>query len=64
MKIMQWDDTAYTRADLDLLKEDPVNYSVVPYRPKLDPTKGWAMPFVTGKKYKIHWKEGLDFEKM
>ena len=25
---------------------------------------GWAMPFVTGYKYRVHWGEGLDWERM
>jgi hypothetical protein len=40
------------------------NYSVVPWRAKTNPAKGWAIPFVTGKKYKIHWQKGIDFTKM
>jgi hypothetical protein len=31
------------------------NYGIVPFKPKLDPSNAWAIPFVTGKKYKIHW---------
>jgi hypothetical protein len=31
------------------------NYSIAPMRPKKDPTFAWALPYVTGKKYKIHW---------
>lgn len=38
------------------------NYSLVPWKQKKDPMNGWAMPFVTGKKYRIHWESGLDFE--
>ena len=49
---------------LDTYKHDDINYSVVPFKPKLDPTNAWAMPYVTGKRYKIHWKNGLDFDKM
>ena len=67
MKILQYDEptiSAMTANDLDAYKADPNNYSIVPFRPKLDPGKAWAMPFVTGKRYKIHWKEGLDFERM
>lgn len=24
----------------------------------------WAMPYVTNHRYKIHWRNGLDWEKM
>ena len=35
------------------------------YKPKLDPAHGWATPFVTGHKYKIHWGQtGLDYDQM
>lgn len=41
------------------------NYGSFEFRPKLDPVSGWATPFVTGHKYKIHWGvTGLDFEEM
>ena len=51
--------------DAETLQEyldDESNYSVVIFKPKLKPSNGWAMPFVTGKRYRIHWAEGLDFE--
>ena len=32
---------------------------------KLDPANGWAVPFVTGHKYKIHFgMTGLDYEEL
>ena len=34
------------------------------YKSKLKPANGWAMPFVTGHRYRVHWAEGLDFERM
>ena len=35
------------------------------FKPKKDPMNGWATPFVTGHKYKIHWgMTGIDFEQM
>jgi hypothetical protein len=37
---------------------------MIPFRAKLDPMEGWAVPYVIGKKYKIHWGQGLDFETM
>jgi hypothetical protein len=40
------------------------NYSVVPYRARTLPRNGWAMPYVLGKKYKIHWGPGLDYTAM
>ena len=40
------------------------NYSLVMYKQKLDPSNGWAMPYVTGKRYRLHWEAGLDFDEM
>ena len=37
---------------------------MVIYKSKLKPSNGWAMPFVTGHRYRLHWAEGLDFESM
>jgi hypothetical protein len=44
--------------------DDKSNYSLVPFKPKLDPSNGWAMPYVTGHRYRIHWGAGLDFTEM
>ena len=30
----------------------------------LDPLNSWAVPYVTGHKYKVHWRYGLDFTRM
>ena len=40
------------------------NYSIVPYKQKQDPMNGWAMPYVTGHRYRLHWESGLDFDTM
>jgi hypothetical protein len=41
------------------------NYGTIDFKAKHTPTNGWATPFVTGHKYKIHWgKTGIDFEEM
>ena len=31
------------------------NYAVVPFKQNLDPPNAWAIPFVTGHTYKVHW---------
>jgi hypothetical protein len=43
---------------------DTNQYSIVPFRPKILPANAWAIPIVTGHKYKIHWQNGLDFDRM
>lgn len=49
---------------LDEYLESDSNYSVVPYKDKGDPMNGWAMPYVTGHRYRLHWESGLDFDEM
>ena len=49
---------------LEAYLDDKENYSNVPFKPKLKPTNGWAMPYVTGHRYRIHWGSGLDFTRM
>jgi hypothetical protein len=43
---------------------EPTHYSVIPFKQYTLPNNGWAIPFVTGKTYKIHWRTGLDFQKL
>lgn len=47
-----------------LLDRKKTNFTVMPFKNKLNPSNGWAVPFVTGHKYRVHWAEGLDFETM
>jgi hypothetical protein len=42
----------------------PANYSVIPFKQYTLPNNAWAIPFVTGKTYKIHWRTGLDFQRL
>lgn len=28
------------------------------------PGQGWALPYITDHKYRIHWNEGIDFTRM
>lgn len=39
-------------------------YSVIPFKQIGNPGNGWAVPFVTKHKYKIHWGTSLDFNGM
>ena len=68
MKIVPLDraDESSMAADgtLEEYLDDGSNYSNVPYKLKQDPSSAWAMPFVTGHRYRIHWESGLDFDKM
>jgi len=40
------------------------NYGIVPFKDKQDPSAGWAMPYITGHRYRMHWNSGLDFDKL
>ena len=41
------------------------HYSTIQFKEKLRPMNGWALPFVTGHKYKIHFgMTGLDYEEL
>ena len=68
MKIAKFDkvdEQAMTTAGtLDAYLDSNTNYSLVPYRDKANPGNAWAMPYVTGHRYRVHWRRGLDFEEM
>lgn len=66
LKILRWDDDLLAaQEDLDAYIDDAANYGSVDYKLHADPSKGWATPFVTGHKYKLHWGiSGVDFEGM
>lgn len=67
--VLRWDDDMFlenggthNRTEYLLNRS---NYGVFEWKKKLDPNTGWAIPIVTGHKYKIHWgAAGLDFEGM
>jgi len=67
MKILKIDGNEWSTSDpeakLDYFSTTD-NYSIIPFKQKLDPMKAWAIPFVTGHKYKVHWQYGLDFERL
>lgn len=43
---------------------DSASYSVLPFKTRQDPNNGWAVPFVTNHRYKVHWRFGIDFTQM
>lgn len=53
-----------SEADLTAYIDDKANYGDYFWKDSGNPSSSWAVPFVTGHKYKIHWQEGLDFEFM
>lgn len=61
IKVLKWDDSLLSGANITEYKLNNSAYSVIPFKAKLDPMRSWAVPFVTGHKYKVHWRYGLDF---
>lgn len=53
-----------TDKTLQAFLDDEDNYGIVPFKEKKDPSSAWAMPFITGHRYRLHWEAGLDFDKM
>lgn len=51
-------------AELGKFLDDQSNYGIVPFKEKKDPVSAWAMPFITGHRYRLHWEAGLDFDSM
>lgn len=62
-KVTKWDDSLIGSNKTAYIESlDPLNdVSIVPFKESLDPRNGWALPYVTGHKYKVHWRYGLDF---
>jgi len=69
MKILPLEaaDETTKRADPDAwkkFKDDEANYGIAPFKDKQLPSSAWAMPYVTGHRYRVHWEAGLDFDTM
>jgi len=67
LRAILWDDsviTAMDNATLDAYKLNMSNYGNFDFKEKSDPMNGWAVPFVTGHKYKVHWGTGIPMEEM
>lgn len=56
--------TKTTDKTLQAFLDDEDNYGIVPFKEKTNPSSAWAMPFITGHRYRLHWEAGLDFDKM
>jgi hypothetical protein len=68
LKVLKFDDNLFTSMDAPTYQahlDDKSQYSTIIFKEKLDPSNGWATPFVTGHKYKIHFgMTGLNFENL
>ena len=68
MKIAKFENSAISAMKSTGTYEDYIdsdsNYSEVIFKKATLPDDGWAMPYVTGHKYRVHWRRGLDFDQM
>jgi hypothetical protein len=71
LKVAQWtkEFEAAVKADPDdfwNFKQDVnhKNFSRIDMRPKKNPVESWPFVVGTGKRYRLHWGEGQDFEKI
>lgn len=73
MKVIRYDDdirTEFGDNSSAYLGGNMTNYTILkeqhgsfPFKKSLDPSNGWAIPFVTGHKYKFSFgMTGLDYE--
>lgn len=61
LKIAKYDDSmtsAMNPIDLQAYQKNTANYGEVFYKPKKNPMSSWAVPFVTGHKYRMYWDIG------
>jgi len=67
MNILKYDRTpmkALSTDELQEYKDEGSNYARLFWKDKLNPSAGWAAPFITGHRYRLTWKNDLDFTKM
>lgn len=65
-KVLRYDDEVVAEYSnkTDYL-DNKTEYSTMAFKKSGDPSNGWATPFVTGHKYKIHFgMTGLDYEEL
>ena len=65
-KVLRYDDDIVAEySNITDYLDNKTEYSTLVFKKKLDPSAGWAVPFVTGHKYKIHFgMTGLDYEEL
>ncbi len=64
LKVLKVDESLLNSMDpitLNNYFDNKSSYSVIPFKTRSNPNNGWAVPFVTNHKYKLHWRFGLDF---
>ena len=64
MNVLNYNDDiieAMSAEEKEAYIENEENYSVYNFRSKENPSDAWAVPYVTGRKYRIHWANYLDY---
>ena len=64
--------TKFDKAEIDQMTEeqydaymaDSSNRQKILWKDKTNPGAAWAVPYVTGHRYRIHWSNYLDFKVM
>jgi hypothetical protein len=67
MRILKYDDSIVglmNNVSKKAYLDNITHYTDLEFRLMLKPMSSWAFPVITGRKYKIHWKDGLDFTSM
>lgn len=64
IKVLKWDDSILSTVDRESYLLDTSAYTDAVFKAAGDPANGWALPYVTGHTYKVHWRYGLDFTQM
>jgi hypothetical protein len=67
MRILKYDDSivgSMNNVSKKAYIDNIAHYTDLEFRLMLKPMSSWAFPVITGRKYKIHWKDGLDFTSM
>jgi len=64
LKFDNEDINALSDVDKQAYIDESANFSVIAWKPKLKPEDAWAVPYVTGHKYRITWANDLDFTLM
>lgn len=67
INILKYDDSIINKMSATALAtylEDANSYTRIEFKGCCAPSNGWAVPYVTGKKYRINWGYGLDWMQM
>jgi hypothetical protein len=64
MNIYQYDMNPMSASDKEAFLSDTSNRAKLFWKEKQKPSNGWAVPYVTGHRYRLTWANDLDFTVM